>query len=104
RGPGFRGLAALRGLRVRPLPGFGRLRLPLPEARGGLPLRSFSYRTLRPQRAMASTSDDSTIMYTADTNRAGCQTWRNRPKRTAARRSAMVTTQAITSVTEIGAT
>src|SRR5215471_6797837 len=56
------------------------------------------------QRAMTSTIEDSTIMYTANTNSEGCQTWRISPKRSAIRRNPMVTNHAAMISNEIGAT
>ena len=49
-------------------------------------------------------NDDSTIMYTANPNSAGCQTWASKPKRVAALRKATVTSHAPTISSEIGAT
>src|SRR5215831_9379399 len=48
--------------------------------------------------------DERTMMYVANVNRAGCQTYRSKPKRVAIRRSAMVMNQATTIITEMGAT
>lgn len=53
---------------------------------------------------MMSTIDDSTMMYTENTNSPGCQTWRNNPKRLAIRREAIVTSHAAIISNEIGAT
>jgi hypothetical protein len=44
------------------------------------------------------------MMYTANTNRAGCQTYRSKPERLAIRRSTMVMSQASIIMIEIGAT
>src|SRR6516165_11998491 len=48
--------------------------------------------------------DERTMMYVANVNRAGCQTYRNKPKRVAIRRSAIVMSQAPTNMSEMGAT
>src|SRR5262249_4946020 len=48
--------------------------------------------------------DERTMMYTANTNRAGCQTYRSKPKPSATRRNAIVRSQAPTIISEIGAT
>src|SRR6516165_3642531 len=48
--------------------------------------------------------DERTMMYVANVNRAGCQTYRSKPKRLAIRRSAMVMSQAPTNMSEMGAT
>ena len=48
--------------------------------------------------------DDSTIIYTENTNSAGCQTWRSRSKWAATRRDAIVTSHAAIISKEIGAT
>ena len=48
--------------------------------------------------------DERTMMYTANMNRAGCQTYRSKPERLARLRSAIVTSQAPTIISEMGAT
>ena len=53
---------------------------------------------------MVRMKDERTMMYTANTNKAGCQTYRSKPQLPATRFSTIVMSQASIIMIEIGAT